>query len=68
VTAEGVETIEQARALRSMACHALQGYYFSMPVAAEAIPALLRRQWTFESPTADPRATDQALAAALRDH
>jgi predicted signal transduction protein with EAL and GGDEF domain/FixJ family two-component response regulator len=46
VTAEGVETIEQARALRAMACGFLQGYYFSRPVAADRIPELLQRQWS----------------------
>ncbi|MDE1950438.1 MAG: EAL domain-containing protein, partial [Burkholderiales bacterium] len=45
VTAEGVETLEQAAALRTMGCDCLQGFYFSRPVAAAAIPALLQRQW-----------------------
>ncbi|MEO5696487.1 MAG: EAL domain-containing protein, partial [Burkholderiaceae bacterium] len=45
VTAEGVETLEQARALKAMACDCLQGYYFSRPVAASDIPVLLARQW-----------------------
>jgi diguanylate cyclase (GGDEF)-like protein/PAS domain S-box-containing protein len=48
VTAEGVETREQARALIAMNCHNLQGYYFSRPVPAAEIPALLRRRWTLE--------------------
>ena len=48
VTAEGVETIEQARALKAMACDCLQGFYFSQPVAAEAIAELLSRRWTLE--------------------
>jgi EAL domain-containing protein (putative c-di-GMP-specific phosphodiesterase class I) len=46
VTAEGVETFEQAQALKAMACDSLQGYYFGRPVAADAIPALLQRCWT----------------------
>lgn len=41
VTAEGVETIEQAQLLQSLACETLQGYYFSKPVIASAVPALL---------------------------
>ncbi len=45
VTAEGVETIEQARALEAMACDCLQGYHFSQPVPAAAIPALAVRRW-----------------------
>ena len=48
VTAEGVETLEQARALKTMACDILQGYYFSRPVAAEDIPALLCQHWTLD--------------------
>ncbi|MFN3544706.1 MAG: EAL domain-containing protein [Thiobacillus sp.] len=43
VTAEGVETPEQVAALRGMNCDALQGYYFSRPVPAQAIPELVAR-------------------------
>ena len=63
VTAEGVETLEQARALKAMACDCLQGYYFSRPVPAADIPALLARDWTLadvQSATLAP-----AHAAAL---
>ena len=58
VTAEGVETVKQARALEAMACDILQGYYFSRPVAASDIASLLARQWVlteaapFERPQA----------------
>ncbi len=45
VTAEGVETPEQAKALATMGFDSLQGYYFSRPVAAPDISALLSRQW-----------------------
>ena len=45
VTAEGVETLEQAQALKAMSCDTLQGYYFSRPVDAQAVPALLAQQW-----------------------
>jgi predicted signal transduction protein with EAL and GGDEF domain len=48
VTAEGVETLAQARALKSMACDSLQGYYFSRPVAAEQIPAMVRQRWLLD--------------------
>jgi diguanylate cyclase (GGDEF)-like protein/PAS domain S-box-containing protein len=41
VTAEGVETAEQALVLKDMACSSLQGYYFSHPVMASELPALL---------------------------
>jgi len=45
VTAEGVETAEQACLLRAMNCNNLQGYYFSRPVTAADVPELLRRRW-----------------------
>jgi diguanylate cyclase (GGDEF)-like protein len=48
VTAEGVETIEQAQALNGMACNSLQGHYFSRPVPAAEIPELLTRAWTVD--------------------
>jgi len=48
VTAEGVETVEQARVLKAMACDFLQGYYFSRPVLPQDIPALLSRHWTLD--------------------
>ncbi len=43
VTAEGVETAEQAQTLRAFGCHFLQGYYFSRPVSVEAFTAMLDR-------------------------
>jgi diguanylate cyclase (GGDEF)-like protein len=48
VTAEGVETIEQAQELNAMACDALQGHLFSKPVPADDIPALLARDWVLD--------------------
>lgn len=45
VTAEGVETREQAQQLLGLSCDALQGYYFSHPVPAERILSLLDTQW-----------------------
>jgi EAL domain-containing protein (putative c-di-GMP-specific phosphodiesterase class I) len=44
--AEGVETGEQAAALRSMSCGLAQGYHFARPVAPEEIAALLNAQAT----------------------
>ena len=41
VTAEGVETPEQARLLTAMGCHTLQGWHFGKPVSALDIAALL---------------------------
>jgi EAL domain-containing protein (putative c-di-GMP-specific phosphodiesterase class I) len=51
VTAEGVETVEQALLLKDMQCDKLQGFYFSEPVLASVIPALLNRRWDIESMT-----------------
>ncbi len=48
VTAEGVETLKQAATLKAMACQNLQGYYFSPPVPAHDVPALVQRSWTIE--------------------
>ena len=42
VTAEGVETLEQAEFLRTYECDHLQGYYFSKPLSAEDITDWLR--------------------------
>ncbi len=50
VTAEGVETAEQARILWAMKCQNLQGYYFSRPVPAAQIPQLLRHRWSIADP------------------
>ena len=41
VVAEGTETAEQVNLLASMNCSALQGYYFSRPMIATDIEALL---------------------------
>ncbi len=41
VIAEGVETAEQAEALRSMGCPQAQGFHFSKPQSARDIEALL---------------------------
>ena len=49
VTAEGIETLAQARLLHEMACETQQGYYFSKPIAAGELPPLLARQWFLEN-------------------
>jgi len=47
IVAEGVETAEQLENLRRLHCEYGQGYYFSRPVAVDAIEALLKTspQW-----------------------
>ncbi len=39
--AEGVETREQARFLKTIGCHAMQGYLFGEPVSADSFGSLL---------------------------
>jgi EAL domain-containing protein (putative c-di-GMP-specific phosphodiesterase class I) len=43
VIAEGVETADQVAALRKAECDQIQGYYYSMPLAAEDCAAFIRR-------------------------
>ncbi|HXH82490.1 MAG TPA: EAL domain-containing protein [Candidatus Tectomicrobia bacterium] len=44
VTAEGVETAEQVKALRALGVDAAQGHYFATPLTAEALEELLARE------------------------
>jgi EAL domain-containing protein (putative c-di-GMP-specific phosphodiesterase class I) len=48
VTAEGIETLEQAHILDDLNCELLQGYYIGRPISAEAITPLLAQRWTLE--------------------
>jgi len=43
-TAEGVETPEQLQAVREQGCNEVQGFYFSPPIAAEAVEPFIRQQ------------------------
>jgi EAL domain-containing protein (putative c-di-GMP-specific phosphodiesterase class I) len=43
--AEGIETIQQVEFFKQNKCQHLQGYYFSEPVPAADIPALLKKAW-----------------------
>ncbi|SNS52992.1 diguanylate cyclase (GGDEF) domain-containing protein [Noviherbaspirillum humi] len=48
VVAEGVETEQQLQILRQLACHELQGYFISRPVAAADIESHLRKTLNFD--------------------
>ena len=58
VTAEGIETTEQARVLSELACDQLQGFLFGVPMPADQLP---RDLFAFR------RHTDPPAIAALRD-
>jgi EAL domain-containing protein (putative c-di-GMP-specific phosphodiesterase class I) len=47
VVAEGVETLDQLRALQSLGCDEVQGFYVSRPVAAADLPALMQQECLF---------------------
>ncbi|NLL91371.1 MAG: EAL domain-containing protein, partial [Ruminococcaceae bacterium] len=44
ITAEGVETVDQADFLKSMLCGEIQGYYYSRPLTSEALEEFLRKE------------------------
>lgn len=52
VIAEGVETHDQFRFLRSVGCGSAQGYLFSAPVSGGKIIELIRDGYPLDSPTA----------------
>ena len=59
VTAEGVESLEQALLLKTLGCDYLQGFHFSRPISAPAIPAILSQHWPLKLPP--PLTIAQAL-------
>ncbi|WP_019567862.1 bifunctional diguanylate cyclase/phosphodiesterase [Thioalkalivibrio sp. ALMg13-2] len=52
VIAEGVETERQAEILQQLDCHTAQGFYFSHPVAFDALRGLLRDRVQLPAATA----------------
>jgi EAL domain-containing protein (putative c-di-GMP-specific phosphodiesterase class I) len=61
VVAEGVETEAEAVLMRSLGCTELQGYYFSKPVEASDVDALLKE---YERPRRAYAATASGAIAA----
>jgi EAL domain-containing protein (putative c-di-GMP-specific phosphodiesterase class I) len=45
IVAEGVETLEQLRLLRSYGCDEAQGYFISKPLPCDEVLALIRKQY-----------------------
>jgi EAL domain-containing protein (putative c-di-GMP-specific phosphodiesterase class I) len=45
VTAEGIETSNQASVLKYLGCNTLQGYFFSKPVGSQEILSLANKHW-----------------------
>ena len=43
LVAEGVETEEQALKLQRLGCDIIQGYYFSKPLPAAAVPSFIKK-------------------------
>ena len=66
VIAEGVETEAQVAFLRDNHCDELQGYHFSRPVVADAIPALLVRQAIASTPPEAKKRRPQRRPRAVR--
>jgi diguanylate cyclase (GGDEF)-like protein/PAS domain S-box-containing protein len=67
--AEGVETLDQADALRDLGCVYAQGYHYARPGKPHAVDELLRRE-ALNEPLAEPAPDpDQILgsASSLRD-
>jgi diguanylate cyclase (GGDEF)-like protein len=57
VTAEGIETAEQAALLKKLACGSGQGFYYQKPLACDDVKALLRSgRYAAASATPPPKA------------
>jgi diguanylate cyclase (GGDEF)-like protein len=61
ITAEGVETEEQADYLRSLDCTEAQGYYFGRPVPATEVAVIILRNFTEVSASAAPTGVERNI-------
>ncbi|MEI2420216.1 EAL domain-containing protein, partial [Arthrospira platensis SPKY2] len=69
VTAEGVETVEQARCLRDLNCELLQGYFIGRPVGVEEVTSLINDSALGATTRADrtiPRIVQSRPAVSLQ--
>jgi EAL domain-containing protein (putative c-di-GMP-specific phosphodiesterase class I) len=64
--AEGVETIEQARTLRQLGCDFAQGFFFSKPVPAKDLPAVVARVAAWRQIVSDFAADHEQPRAVAR--
>jgi diguanylate cyclase (GGDEF)-like protein len=64
--AEGVETIDQVRALRQLGCDFAQGYFFAKPVPAEDLSAVVARAPAWRQIVSDSKADHERLRVAVR--
>ncbi len=46
--AEGVETKDQALIMHGLGCHIIQGYFFSLPIPSDEIPALIDKDFSLQ--------------------
>jgi EAL domain-containing protein (putative c-di-GMP-specific phosphodiesterase class I) len=59
LVAEGVETVDQLLVMSGLGCHVIQGYYFSKPVPADAMPTLFAKDYILQPPLLNRRASDK---------
>jgi diguanylate cyclase (GGDEF)-like protein len=62
VTAEGIETEEQARILNELECETLQGYFIGKPVSADEFSELMDQRWRTKEPGLEARSLTRMKA------
>ncbi len=68
VVAEGVETLKQAKWLKSLDCNYAQGYYFEKPMEREAFIDLLSSKRTYSLETSAPNNTTGLFDVGQRNY